>query len=70
MAAQKSIEPAVTHGFDPAAATPSGPDLEQALRERAYTIWIDEGRPEGRHDAHWQQALHEHASPATDRPAY
>jgi hypothetical protein len=25
-------------------------------RERAYQIWEDEGRPEGRHDDHWTRA--------------
>jgi hypothetical protein len=29
---------------------------EQAIRERAYAIWEDEGRPEGRHLDHWLRA--------------
>jgi hypothetical protein len=29
---------------------------EQSIRERAYQIWVEEGRPEGRHDRHWRQA--------------
>jgi hypothetical protein len=29
---------------------------EHKVRERAYKIWEDEGRPEGRHDDHWHQA--------------
>jgi hypothetical protein len=29
---------------------------EQAVRERAYLIWIEEGRPEGRHVEHWARA--------------
>ena len=29
---------------------------EQATRERAYAIWEQEGRPEGRSLAHWLQA--------------
>ena len=30
--------------------------LEQRIRERAYKIWEDEGRPEGRQEAHWELA--------------
>jgi len=30
---------------------------EDAIRARAYQFWIEEGRPEGRHDIHWQRAL-------------
>ncbi len=29
---------------------------EQRIRERAYYIWLAEGRPEGRADKHWQLA--------------
>ena len=29
---------------------------EQAVRERAYAIWEEEGRPEGRHLDHWLRA--------------
>jgi hypothetical protein len=32
---------------------------EQRVRERAHAIWEAEGRPEGRHAEHWQQALSE-----------
>ena len=33
------------------------PDEQQErIRARAYQIWIDEGRPEGRTDAHWDMA--------------
>ena len=31
-------------------------EREQAVRERAYAIWEEEGRPEGRRLAHWWQA--------------
>jgi hypothetical protein len=34
-------------------------DVELELRNRAYTIWQDEGRPDGRHLEHWQQAVRE-----------
>ena len=26
------------------------------IQKRAYTIWEQEGRPEGRHQEHWNQA--------------
>ena len=43
------------------AETPESSDdkervLEQRIRERAYKIWEDEGRPEGRDEAHWELA--------------
>jgi hypothetical protein len=31
-------------------------EVEQRVRERAYKIWIDEGKPEGQADAHWEKA--------------
>jgi hypothetical protein len=31
-------------------------EREQLIRDRAYTIWEDEGRPEGRQLMHWLQA--------------
>jgi hypothetical protein len=31
-------------------------DLERRIRERAYQIWLHEGQPEGRADAHWDLA--------------
>jgi hypothetical protein len=32
---------------------------EERIRARAHEIWIQEGRPEGRHDQHWEQACRE-----------
>jgi hypothetical protein len=32
---------------------------ERLIRERAYGIWIDEGRPHRRDLAHWQRAHQE-----------
>jgi hypothetical protein len=32
---------------------------EDLIRERAYDIWIAEGRPHGRELTHWQRAHHE-----------
>jgi hypothetical protein len=34
-------------------------DREQHIRERAYHIWLEEGRPEGRDREHWQRAERE-----------
>ncbi len=31
-------------------------NLEHRIRERAYQIWLDEGQPEGRAEAHWEMA--------------
>lgn len=31
----------------------------QLIRERAYELWEAEGRPDGRHEAHWLQAERE-----------
>jgi hypothetical protein len=31
-------------------------DIERRIRERAYQIWLDEGRPEGRDKEHWELA--------------
>lgn len=31
-------------------------DENDRIRERAYRIWIEEGRPPGRSDEHWQMA--------------
>ena len=30
--------------------------LEERIREQAYHIWKEEGCPEGRAEAHWEQA--------------
>ena len=34
-------------------------DLQQRIQQRAYELWEREGRPEGREQAHWQQAQRE-----------
>jgi hypothetical protein len=52
-AATQQTEPEVV------AAISSGDGLiakEQAIRERAYAIWEEEGRPEGCHVDHWLRA--------------
>jgi hypothetical protein len=43
---------------DRSAAIASEPD-ERRIRERAYDIWIEEGRPHGRDLAHWRRARQE-----------
>jgi hypothetical protein len=35
------------------------PNLEEAIRERAYHLWLADGRPEGKADIHWLNAQHE-----------
>jgi hypothetical protein len=34
-------------------------DLEQAIRERAYSIWIESGCPDGSAEEHWLAAQRE-----------
>ena len=34
-------------------------DREDRVRERAYRLWEQEGRPHGRADQHWHQASQE-----------
>lgn len=31
-------------------------DLERRIRERAYRLWIEEGQPQGKAEAHWELA--------------
>ena len=35
------------------------PNLEEAIRERAYHLWLADGQPEGRSEVHWTNARHE-----------
>jgi hypothetical protein len=37
---------------------------EDLIRARAYQLWEDEGRPEGRHYIHWQRAVESVITPA------
>ncbi|WP_081718334.1 DUF2934 domain-containing protein [Lutibaculum baratangense] len=39
-------------------------ERERRIRERAHALWEEEGRPEGRHDAHWERARQEIDGPA------
>ncbi|MGK7869478.1 DUF2934 domain-containing protein [Falsiroseomonas sp. E2-1-a20] len=31
-------------------------DIERAIQQRAYEIWMQEGCPDGQAEAHWHQA--------------
>jgi hypothetical protein len=35
------------------------PNLEEAIRERAYHLWLADGQPEGKADIYWLNAQHE-----------
>jgi Protein of unknown function (DUF2934) len=35
------------------------PNLEKAIRERAYHLWIADGQPEGNADVYWLSAQRE-----------
>jgi Protein of unknown function (DUF2934) len=37
----------------------TGCELEALIRQRAYFLWEDEGRPQGRETEHWQRATAE-----------
>jgi hypothetical protein len=39
-------------------------DREDKIRQRAYSIWEQEGHPHGRHEDHWHRAAAEVASAA------
>lgn len=54
----KKTAPAVSDGRSAVIELASRPD-DDRIRERAYGIWIEEGRPDGRDLAHWQRAWHE-----------
>jgi len=61
MADPKTTVPAASATGAPpeAAAAPSPEDREARIRHRAYAIWESEGRPDGREQAHWDQAERE-----------
>lgn len=41
---------------------------EKAIKERAYHIWENEGRPHGRDREHWERASREIEAEAKKRP--
>ena len=38
---------------------PDGNDLHDQIRQRAYQLWLEHGRPEGHETAFWVQAERE-----------
>jgi Protein of unknown function (DUF2934) len=63
---KKPSKPKSNKKAAPMVATTAAPAVKVALRvddnlirEHAYGIWIAEGRPHGRDQAHWQRARHE-----------
>jgi hypothetical protein len=43
-------------------------DLEHRIRERAHSIWEQEGRPAGRAEAHWAMASAELGAASKPKP--
>jgi hypothetical protein len=65
-----SSKPKLAKTAKQAAAIDAAPPIAAAfrvdddlIRERAYVIWIAEGRPHGHDLAHWQRARHELLAP-------
>jgi hypothetical protein len=54
----KKKAPVASSDGSPAIKLARRPD-ERLIRERAYGIWIEEGRPHGRDLAHWRRAHQE-----------
>jgi hypothetical protein len=54
----KKKAPAASSDHSPTIQLAGRPD-EHRIRERAYGIWLEEGRPHGRELAHWQRAHQE-----------
>ena len=42
-------------------------NLEEAIRERAYQLWVSDGRPEGNPDNYWLNAQRELLAYSADR---
>lgn len=42
--------------------------LEEVIRERAYHLWIADGRPDGNSDAYWLNAQREILTTSLDSP--
>jgi hypothetical protein len=52
----RKTAPAASSGGNSPAIKHGGRIDEGQIRERAYGIWIEEGRPHDREHAHWQRA--------------
>jgi Protein of unknown function (DUF2934) len=44
------------------------PNLEEAIRERAYHLWIADGQPEGQADIYWLNAQREILTTSVESP--
>jgi hypothetical protein len=44
------------------------PNLEEAIRERAYHLWIADGQPEGQADIFWLNAQREILTTSVESP--
>ena len=44
------------------------PNLEEAIRERAYHLWIADGQPEGQADIYWLNAQRELLTTSVESP--
>jgi hypothetical protein len=44
-------------------------NLEEAIRERAYRLWIADGQPEGKAEIHWLNAQREILTTSVDTSA-
>ncbi|WP_035547917.1 DUF2934 domain-containing protein [Burkholderia sp. 9120] len=48
------------YGDDVASSSETKLGLEQSVRERAYFLWEQDGRPAGRAEEYWHRALEQH----------
>jgi hypothetical protein len=44
------------------------PNLEEAIRERAYHLWIADGSPEGKPDVYWLNAQQQILAASIESP--
>jgi hypothetical protein len=52
--------PLEPHGDDRQVLAQTKESLDQIVRDRAYFLWEQEGRPDGLADEHWQRAQEQH----------
>jgi hypothetical protein len=45
-------------------------DRDERIRQRAYQIWEEEGRPEGQETRHWEEASREFSSEEETRDSF
>jgi hypothetical protein len=45
------------------------PNLEEAIRERAYHLWVADGQPDGKAEVHWMHAQYEILEASVANPA-